>query len=207
MKVHAVLLMPPAGDPHELLQEGPCGARPPKAWRCDERYHRLKTDHGRWFSMSEAHLPALESGGDALVLAWGGCGPVAEGMDRAARCWEAVTEESGRGLEAYGLWWCRLVDAVNLAHECQYHGLGTVVLLDAEGREVSDDKPRIQWSATPMPTTRTLKGALKVTEEDLLKDDPVPFFGRPSEVVEQIMEIEDKRILSLLDDFLNEEEE
>lgn len=87
--------------------------------------------------MSEAHRDALQSGGDALVLAWGGK-TVAEGMDRAARCWEAVTEESSRGLEAYDLWWCRLVDAVNLADECRYHGLGTLVLLDAEGREVSD---------------------------------------------------------------------
>ena len=75
-------------------------------------------------------------------------------------------------------------------------------LLDAEGREVSDedDKPPIQWSATLIPTTRTLKSALKVTKEDLHNNDPIfPFSTRPSEVVEQITEIEDERILALLD--------
>ena len=71
---------------------------------------------------------------------------------------------------------------------------------------MSDDKPRIQWSATLMPTTRTLKSALKVTEEDLHNNDPIcPFSTRPSVVVEQITEIENKRILALLDDLLDAE--
>ena len=71
---------------------------------------------------------------------------------------------------------------------------------------MTNDKPRIRWSATPMPTTRTLKSALKVTEEDLHNNDPIfPFSTRPSEVVEQITEIEDKRILALLDDLLDAE--
>jgi hypothetical protein len=65
---------------------------------------------------------------------------------------------------------------------------------------MSDDKPPIQWSATLIPTTRTLKSALKVTKEDLHNNDPIfPFSTRPSEVVEQITEIEDERILALLD--------
>jgi len=55
---------------------------------------------------------------------------------------------------------------------------------------MSDDKPPIQWSATLIPTTRTLKSALKVTKEDLHNNDPIfPFSTRPSEVVEQITEI------------------
>lgn len=71
---------------------------------------------------------------------------------------------------------------------------------------MSDDKPPIQWSATLMPKTRTLKSALKVTEEDLHNNDPIfPFSTRPSEVVEQITEIEDERILVLLDDLLDAE--
>ena len=73
---------------------------------------------------------------------------------------------------------------------------------------MTDDKPPVQWSATLMPTTHTLKGALKVTEEDLHNNDPIfPFSTRPSEIVEQIMEIEDKPILALLDNLLNKEEE
>jgi hypothetical protein len=83
---------------------------------------------------------------------------------------------------------------------------------------MSDDKPRFQWSATEivgigidnpervrktkdgktvlMPTTFTIKSTVKVTEEDLLNDDPIPFFGRPSEVATKITEIEDKRVLA-----------
>ena len=64
----------------------------------------------------------------------------------------------------------------------------------------------IQWSAAGMPTTRTLKSALKVTEEDLHNNDPIfPFSTRPSEAVEQNTEIEDERILALLDDLLDAE--
>jgi hypothetical protein len=122
---------------------------------------------------------------------------------------------------------------------------------------MSDDKPRIQWSATEivgigidnpervrktkdgktvlMPTTMfpidhggvltaaakaagfveiastpaishdeikerrgvTIKSSPKVTTEDLLNDDPVyPFVTRPSEVAEEITEIEDERVLA-----------
>ncbi len=71
---------------------------------------------------------------------------------------------------------------------------------------MSDDTPPIQWTATLMAKTRTLKSALKVTEEDLHNNDPIfPFSTRPSEVVEQITEIEDERILVLLDDLLDAE--
>lgn len=84
-----------------------------------------------------------------------------------------------------------------------------------------EDKPRIQWSATEivgigidnpervrktkdgktvlMPTTRTFKSSSEVTEEDLHNDDPIfPFSTRPSEVVEEITESEDERILAML---------
>lgn len=126
-EVKAVLLVPAEGDPHGLLKEGPCGARPPKAWRCDERYHRLEADHGRWFSMSEseAHLPALESGGDALVLFWDGK-LVPEGMDRAARVYPHARRVAWASARALG-------------QEMERLKYGILVLLDAEGREVSDD--------------------------------------------------------------------
>ena len=84
---------------------------------------------------------------------------------------------------------------------------------------MSDDKPRIRWSATEkygigidnpertrktkdgktvfMPTTLTIKSSFKVTEEDLLNDDPIfPFTTRPSDVAAEITEIEDERILA-----------
>lgn len=84
---------------------------------------------------------------------------------------------------------------------------------------MSDDKPRIRWSATEivgigidnperirktkdgktflMPTTRTIKSTTKITKEDLLNDDPIfPFVTRPSDVAEEITEIEDERILA-----------
>ena len=86
---------------------------------------------------------------------------------------------------------------------------------------MSDDKPRIQWSATEivgigidnpervrktedgktvlMPTTFTIKSSPKVTKEDLLNDDPIfPFTTRPSDVAEEIMKIEDERVLKAL---------
>ena len=84
-----------------------------------------------------------------------------------------------------------------------------------------DDKPRFQWSATEivgigidnpervrktedgktvlMPTTFTIKSTTKITKEDLLNDDPIwPFVTRPSEVAEEITEVEDERILAML---------
>lgn len=87
-----------------------------------------------------------------------------------------------------------------------------------EGRVMSDDKPRVQWSATEivgigidnpervrttengktvlMPTARTIKSSFKVTEEDLLNGDPIyPFSSRPSDVAVEITEVEDERIL------------
>jgi len=36
IEVHAVLLIPEAGDPHGLLREGPCGARVPTAYEREE---------------------------------------------------------------------------------------------------------------------------------------------------------------------------
>ena len=115
-----------------MANRGP--VTPPAGWESE--------GYVRWDSCSRLSVVA-----DALVLAWDGK-PVAEGMDRAARCWEAVTEEymregvvmeTGRGLGAYNLWWCRLVDAINLAHECRDHGLGTAVLLDADGKEIESE--------------------------------------------------------------------
>jgi hypothetical protein len=73
-KVHAVLLVPEPGDPHGLLREGPCGARPPVAVKVDDVWvdpwkepTDVRTRHAlaHFFERSIA-LPT------ALVLAWGG---------------------------------------------------------------------------------------------------------------------------------------
>ena len=42
------------------------------------------------------------------------------------------------------------------------------------------------------------KLSVNITEEDLLNDDPLPFFGRPSEVAAKIMAVEDERVLTTL---------
>lgn len=118
-KIHAVLLVPAEGDPHGLLREGPCGARPPMVWtlRC-ERCGDIWVPRGGPSSKAafQAHRHHWErtglnartacrwQGPTALVLAWGGQ-PVPEGMDRLARC-----------------------PAMKV---------GTILLLDADGREVS----------------------------------------------------------------------
>ena len=77
-KIHAVLLVPEEGDPHGLLREGPCGARPPMAWQNAEC---------RWFPLPHLSYDAALLGLEwqrALVLAWDG-EPVVEGLDRLSR--------------------------------------------------------------------------------------------------------------------------
>ncbi|NDC89396.1 MAG: hypothetical protein EB075_11450 [Bacteroidetes bacterium] len=118
MKVYAVLLVPAEGDPHGLLREGMCGARPPLAWM----------NGPRWvfgWASERAHVRAL-------VLAWGGK-PVPEGIQRSvhaakSRAW--VEHLVGCALG-------RLTDDVDVLSDPDLPG--TLILLDAEGREVSDE--------------------------------------------------------------------
>jgi len=159
---YAVLLVPEKGDPHELLTYGPCGSRPPMAvrrtyprvvhesnkwgdptyngekcvacdqpWPCDTPSKVESKGHVRW-QPGNRHTTVA----DALVLAWGGKS-VPEGMDRAARRWEAATESNDRSLQEYDLWWTQKVHAIDLGSECQRFGIGTVVLLDATGKEIA----------------------------------------------------------------------
>jgi len=127
-KVHAVLLVPEKGDPHGLLKEGPCGARPPTAW----------LDHdGKGNSWWRAGCKAagIEEH-DALVLAWDGK-PVAEGLDRATAAatttpqwWVDYPALSDRSWPRHEI--AKWVGPA-LADLCSC----TLVLLDAEGREVA----------------------------------------------------------------------
>ena len=128
-EIKAVLLIPEEGDPHKLLKKGPYGARPPWAARCATCQRWVGGD-GEGLTCHCFRGPAIPS---ALVLAWGGK-PVAEG------CWGANRAEWGE--------FCSAVDYImhgtpEEAEEFRYYVLartaGDLVLLDAEGREVSDE--------------------------------------------------------------------
>ena len=117
MTVHGVLLIPTKGDPLKLLGDREsiawkCGARPPRA------FLSARKDDG-WLPGFASACP------NALVLAWGGK-PVAEGLDRFARCVGARIED------------CDVLDP--FWHlDAERHGVadGTLVLLDADGHEVT----------------------------------------------------------------------
>ena len=126
--IKAILLKPAEGDPHGLLKEGPCGARPPTAY---------------WYKRAWAPCTAKAAHSHdkrrALVLAWGGK-PVREGCYRAA-------DASGYAPSAVsGAIECALVYAPmnypddthltvdDLRRLCSE--LGTIVLLDADGKEI-----------------------------------------------------------------------
>lgn len=128
-KIKAVLLVPERDDPHGLLREGPCGARPPMAYQ--------ETGTGIWRPYRGPLGEAHPENNDALVLAWDG-EPVVEGwrrilfgrmFDERLRplLWSATVEHIRiLALERMRFW------------ENSGMTLGTLVLLDAEGRKVSD---------------------------------------------------------------------
>ena len=124
--IAAILLIPTKGDPHGLLKEGPCGARPPMAWYCDdyqawEQWHR-GMDHAEpceWAAM-------VKRARCALVLAWDG----------------EPGDEVQPYIERAGIDYALLAPFVTYALKGMDIGQGpwpgTLVLLDAEGREVKD---------------------------------------------------------------------
>ena len=133
-KVHAVLLVPHEDGTYGLLEEGPCGARPPMA------YQETGTRIWRPFcgALGENHPES----NDALVFAWNG-EPVwqgavwVEGVLAALDCdetpsWRLLVNRVSRALVE------RRPAAVNMLRRL-VGDLGTLLLLDAEGREVSDD--------------------------------------------------------------------
>lgn len=142
MGVRAVLLVPAEGDPHGLLREGPCRARPPMAWACD--WCLKRSSHARacglhWNAATAERCGCCDkrsawSEQRALVLAWDGK-PVAEGLDRARRIF---AEYLGNGR-----WQCRvpleMSDAMGVARNVcdpEHCNGGTLVLLDGDGREI-----------------------------------------------------------------------
>ena len=74
---------------------------------------------------------------------------------------------------------------------------GGIWTIDCE--EIEGSGKRIKRGSHPDDWNKpfTIKSSPKVTTEDLLNDDPIfPFTTRPSEVAEEMTEIEDERILA-----------
>ena len=135
-EIKGILLVPADPDPHGLLTEGPCGARPPFAVRI--RYGDMKTLCYVWRAGPFGGMSGLNP--RALVLAWDGK-QVPEGMAALERAW-GVTRTSLP-------WWVRCYlrhprgpeTVVGLAGwlsrvDCP----GTIILIDGDGREVTNDK-------------------------------------------------------------------
>jgi hypothetical protein len=128
-KIAAVLLVPTDGDPHGLLEEGPCEARPPAVWQDPRNTHG---HHHEW------HAGLMHSArGDrrALVLAWENK-LVSEGINRF--CLRALDRPDDYNVH---VWVTDLLCGDDDARVDTY-GLGTIVLLDADGNEVAPEAAR-----------------------------------------------------------------
>lgn len=121
--IQGILLKPAPGDPHGLLKEGPCGARPPMAGKHDGYWYEYESDGalGLVVEQPDGHWDSPEPDARALVLAWDGK-PVAEGMDRAARVSPHYRSEAWNSARAMG-------------REMERFGYGALVQIDAEGRK------------------------------------------------------------------------
>ena len=143
MKVHAVLLRVAEADPHGLLADGPCGARPPVVYRsrgCGVGHSDSWAPHSEFVRRGECYMCDYPE--ESLVLAWDG-GPVwqgavwAEGVLAALDCdetpsWRLLVNRVARVLRPGGTRLSKMLQRL-------VGDLGTLVLLDAEGREVSDE--------------------------------------------------------------------
>lgn len=133
--IAAILLIPAEGDPLGLLKEGPCGARPPMTY---DHMHK----HGAlcWNPTCGRARHLMREGRRALVLAWDG-EPVAEGLDRARRVARSLRQSGALHLKPWV--WANIDDIdIHIRSIPEVFGLlaaylGTLVLLDSEGREVT----------------------------------------------------------------------
>lgn len=135
----SILLVPPEHDPYGLLWTGPCGTRPPMAWRGEIS--------SRWLASIEQWDPS-----HALVLAWESRF-LPEGVARAERS-RRVIPEAARPTEdmaeavSLGLQdWRSPIDPTRPRNDLKRApvekacaGLGVIVLLGRDGAEVSDDR-------------------------------------------------------------------
>ena len=113
-EIKAILLVPAEGDPHGLLREGPCGARPPMAVEGSESWSACP-----WY-------PECGAIRASLVLAWDGK-PVREGCYRVADT-NNVTPTAVPGAIKCALEGDPILRSIS--------ELGTIVLLDADGKEI-----------------------------------------------------------------------
>jgi hypothetical protein len=122
--IKAILLVPSEGDPHGLLREGPCGARPPMAVEGSESWSACP-----WY-------PECGAIRASLVLAWDGKA-VMEGCFRAEMTltaldsgeipsWQLLAKIVQEYVD-YGKWRARLRRIL---------GNGTIVLLDSSRKEI-----------------------------------------------------------------------
>jgi len=123
---HSILLVPAEGS--TLLDDGPCGARPPIARRGNCCAH---AEHRRWEPWEPCwrNCYMCQHPQEALVLAWAGA-PCLEGI---VWLWAKVPDMPGPGaLEGSvvcALEGDRLTRAIT--------NLGTILLLDEHGREIT----------------------------------------------------------------------
>ena len=145
-EVAGVLLIPDDGDPHGLLNEGVCGARPPlvRRRRCTEckavRWGAARRPRAWWRTTRRrgciCGMSLLWSvqiaAPTALALAWDG-DPVPAGLDRTHRA---------AGLAPWLGWTFQAaVEIALVAAAADGQGrwaLGRVVLIDSDRREVTD---------------------------------------------------------------------
>jgi len=128
-EIRRILIVPEEGDPHGLLKEGPCGARPPTVVKVGDVWLNpwvRPTDPDVCTVLTEWAFGKLALP-TALVLAWDG-EPVAEVQPY---------------IERAGIDYALLAPFVTYALKGMDIGQGpwpgTLVLLDAEGQEVSDE--------------------------------------------------------------------
>ena len=116
--VKGILLIPAEGDPDGLLEEGPCGARPPMAY---------------WYKRGWAACAAKAAHSHdkrrALVLAWDGA-PVFQGYPLAADDFDLALDLDAvlRGL----------LPSMSIARQGS-----TLVFGDADGRELHSDPAKL----------------------------------------------------------------
>lgn len=123
----SILLVPHDGDPHGLLREGPCGARPPFAWKQAGRVRGRVVRLGGWRPGGDLGCAAPRPG-DALVLAWKG-EVSQEGCDRASYACDFRWRE---GVEE----WVLHMLCGFTSDAAMWSGFGEIVTVDADGREV-----------------------------------------------------------------------
>jgi hypothetical protein len=133
MKRSALLLVPDPGFPEGLLREGPCGAKPPVLARAEGLALKEWVDTG-WGPDFTDLGPGFRNLQRALVLVWEG-EPVPEGMHRLADCLTSLLEKNPN-MTPFTFLTQGMSGPMVLGKCAEQAGLGTLVLLDEEGKEI-----------------------------------------------------------------------